>query len=299
MKGILLYKVNQFELNETHYETHRFIEEAEKMGIEIEVLSPARFEIFVNQDEAYSIFLDGKPLERPDFVIPRMGSGTTYFALALIRQFERLNIPCINGSIAIEMVKDKLYSQQVLAYKKLPVPKTMLMKFPVDIDLIKEQFGFPLVVKTLSGSLGRGVFMLDNQRQMEDWIRIVELANVNMNIIVQEMIADSKGRDLRVFVVGGRVVGCMMRIAKEDDFRANYSAGGSVESYPITPIIEEIALKAADVLGLDVAGVDLLFDGDGFKICEVNSSPMFKGLESCSQVNIPHVIFNYLQKESS
>ncbi len=175
----------------------------------------------------------------------------------------------------------------------------MLMKFPVDIDLIKEQFAFPLVVKTLSGSLGRGVFMLDHQKQMEDWIRIVELANVNMNIIVQEMIADSKGRDLRVFVVGGRVVGCMMRIAKEDDFRANYSAGGSVESYPVTPIIEEIALKAADVLGLDVAGVDLLFDGDGFKICEVNSSPMFKGLESCSQVNIPRVIFEYLQKESS
>ena len=299
MKGIILYKVNQSELNETHYETHRFIEEAEKLGIELDVFSPARFEIVVNQDEAYSIFLDGKPLERPDFVIPRMGSGTTYFALALIRQFERLNIPCINGSIAIEMVKDKLYSQQVLAYKKLPVPKTMLMKFPVDIDLIKEQFVFPLVVKTISGSLGRGVFMLDHQKQMEDWIRIVELANVNMNIIVQEMIEDSKGRDLRVFVVGGRVVGCMMRKAKEDDFRANYSARGSVENYPISPLIETVALKAAEVLGLDVAGVDLLFDNERFKICEVNSSPMFKGLESCSEVNIPKIIFEYLKREKA
>ncbi|WZL82582.1 RimK family alpha-L-glutamate ligase [Vallitaleaceae bacterium 9-2] len=297
MKGIILYKVNQNELNETHYETHRFIEEAEKMGIEIDVISPARFEIVVNQDETNSIFLDGQPLKRPDFVIPRMGSGTTYFALALIRQFERLHIPCINGSTAIELVKDKLFSQQVLAYRKLPVPKTMLMKFPVDIALIEGQFGFPLVVKTLSGSLGRGVFMLDTRKQMEDWTRIVELANVNMNIIVQEMITDSKGKDLRVFVVGNRVVGCMIRRAKEDDFRANYSAGGTVESYPVSPLIERIALQAAKVLGLDVAGVDLLFDGDGFKICEVNSSPMFKGLESCSEVNIPQVIFEYLLKE--
>lgn len=295
MKGIILYKVSKHELNETHYETKRFIEEAEKFGIELDVLSPDRFEIFVNQEDENSIFLDNEPLDLPDFVIPRMGSGTTYFGLALIRQFERLNIPCINSSTGIELVKDKLYSQQILSHKKLPIPKTMLMKFPVNVSFICEHYEFPLVVKTLSGSLGRGVFMIENRKQLEDLTRITELANSNFNIIIQEMVKDSKGKDLRVFVVGGRVVGCMMRIAKEDDFRANYSAGGTVESYPLSPTIEWIALEATKVLGLDIAGVDLLFDGDHFKICEVNSSPMFKGLESCTDVNIPQVIFEYIK----
>lgn len=299
MKGILLYKVKESELNSTYYETNRFIEEATHMGIELKVMSPDQFELFVNREDESSIFVDGEPLDLPDFVIARMGSGTTYFALALLRQFERLNIPCINSSLGIEIVKDKLYSQQILAHNKMAVPKTMLMKFPVDVDFITEKFSYPLVVKTLSGSLGKGVFMMENRKQLEDLSRIIEIANSNLSIIIQEMVMDSKGRDLRVFVVGGRVVGCMLRKAKENDFRANYSAGGSVESYPISPAIEWIAIEATKILGLDISGVDLLFDGDGFKICEVNSSPMFKGLESCTDVNIPKIIFEYIHTMSN
>lgn len=294
MRGILIYKVKESELNETYYETNRFIEEAKSMGIDLQVLSPQQFELFVNKDDECSIFVDGEPIEMPDFVIPRLGSGTSYFALALIRQFERLNIPCINSSLGIEVVKDKLFSQQILAHKKLPVPKTMLMKFPVDIDFVTRKFGYPLVMKTLSGSLGKGVFLMENRKQLEDFSRMIELANANLNIIVQEMVEDSRGRDLRVFVVGGRVVGCMQRTAKANDFRANFSAGGTVEPYEITPAIEWIALEASKTLGLDIAGVDLLFDHDSFKICEVNSSPMFKGLESCLDINVPRVIFEYI-----
>ncbi|WP_113671810.1 ATP-grasp domain-containing protein [Vallitalea guaymasensis] len=297
MKGILLYKVKESELNNTHYETRRFLEEAANLCIDLDVMSPDQFELFVNKEDECSIYVDGEPLDLPDFVIPRMGSGTTYFALALIRQFERMNIPCINSSVGIETVKDKLFSQQILAQKKMPVPKTMLMKFPVDVDFVTKQFEYPLVVKTLSGSLGKGVFLMENRKQLEDLSRMIEIANPNMNIIIQEMIKDSKGKDLRVFVVGGRVVGCMLRKAKKNDFRANYSAGGTVESYPLSPIIEWIALEASKILGLDIAGVDLLFDGESFKICEVNSSPMFKGLESCTDVNIPKVIFKYAYDE--
>lgn len=295
MRGILLYKVKKSELNETHYETKRFIEEAEKLSIDLDILSPDQFELFVNKDDECSIFVDGEPLELPDFVLPRLGSGTSYFALALIRQFERLNIPCINSSLGIEVVKDKLYSQQILAQKKIAVPKTMLMKFPVDVEFISKKFNYPLIIKTLSGSLGKGVFLMENRKQLEDLTRIIELANPKMNVIVQEMIEDSHGKDLRVFVVGRRVVGCMLRKAKENDFRANYSAGGTVEKFPLTPSIEWIALEASNIFGLDIAGVDLLFDGDSYKICEVNSSPMFKGLESCTNVNIPQVIFEYIQ----
>ncbi len=295
MKGIILYKVNQQELNETYYETNRFIEEAASMGIELNVYRPDQFEIMVDKDNEKSILLDGQQLEMPDFVLPRMGSGTNYFALALIRQFERLNIPCMNSSRSIEVVKDKLFAQQLMIQNRLPAPKTLLMKFPVDIGFIEKHFSYPLIMKTLSGSLGRGVFMMETHKQLEDFSRMLEIANNSLNIIVQEMVEDSKGRDLRVFVVGGRVVGCMLRQAKDNDFRANFSAGGSVESYPLTPAIEWIALEAARNLGLDVAGVDLLFDGDHFKICEVNSSPMFKGFESCTDVNIPRTIFEYIK----
>lgn len=295
MKGILLYKVKESDLNDTHYETKRFIEEAEEMGIDLKVLSPSQFEIFVNEDESSSIYLDGEPLELPDFVIPRMGSGTTYFGLALIRQFEHLNVPCINSSVGIETVKDKLFSHQVLAQNKLPVPKTMLMKIPVDVDFVSDHFEFPLIIKTLSGSLGKGVFMVENRKQLMDLSRMLEVANPNLNIIVQQMITDSKGRDLRVFVIGNHVAGCMLRMAKDDDFRANFSAGGAVEEFALTPEIERISLEASRHLGLDIAGVDLLFDGESYKVCEVNSAPMFKGMESCTGLNIPRIIFEFLK----
>jgi gamma-F420-2:alpha-L-glutamate ligase len=295
MKGWIIYKVSKEELNETHYEVNRFIEEAVKMNIDIEVYCPDQIDIIVTREDEKSIYVNGAITDLPDFVLPRMGSGTTYFALALIRHIERLGIPCINTSLSIETVKDKLFSHQILAQRNLPVPKTMLLKFPVEIPLIKRLFSFPIIIKTLSGSLGKGVFMADSEEAFTNITRIIEIANPQLNIILQEMMTDSRGRDLRVFVVGGRIIGCMHRQAGDNDFRANYSAGGSVTPYALTPAIEWLALEATKVLGLDISGVDLLFDGDHFKICEVNSSPMFKGMESCVNVNVPHEIYEYIK----
>ncbi len=295
MKGWLIYKVKRDELEESHYETNRFIEEAKIKGIELDVYSPEEIEIIVTQDNSKSIFINGKPAELPQFVIPRMGSGTTYFALAIIRHLERLGVPCINSSNSIETVKDKLFAHQLLISKNLPVPKTMLMKFPLNRELIQDQFDMPIVIKTLSGSLGRGVFLAESRKQFDDLVRIIEVTNPNVNIILQEMVESSRGRDLRVFVVGGRVIGCMVRKSSSEDFRANFSAGGTVEPYKLTPEIEWLALEASKILGLDIAGVDLLFNNEGFCICEVNSSPMFKGMESSQEINIPQAIFDYVQ----
>ncbi|NLM96010.1 MAG: RimK family alpha-L-glutamate ligase [Halanaerobiaceae bacterium] len=295
MRGWIIYKVKESELTEEHYETRRFLEEAEKAGIEISVYRPEQIDIIVTSEGRQSIFVDDKEAALPDFVLPRMGAGTSYFALAVIRHLERQGVFSVNSSVSIETVRDKLYTHQILAESKLPVPKTMLLKFPVDYEHIKKHMGFPMIIKTLSGSLGRGVFLAENMTMFENIARIVEIANPNMNIILQEMIMTSYGKDLRIFVVGGRVVGSMLREARDSDYRANYSAGGRVSYFELTEEIEWLALEATRILGLDVAGVDLLFHKEGFMVCEVNSSPMFRGMESCNDVNIPQEIYKYIK----
>lgn len=295
MKGWVLYKQTESEIKPEMYEINRIVEEAKSIGIDLQVLSPDQIDLIVTREDRKSILVDGKVTELPEFVLPRMGASTTYFALAVIRHLERLGVACYNTSESIEIVKDKLFSQQILAEKNLPVPKTMLVKFPIDVDLVENLLGFPVVIKTLSGSQGKGVFLSENRKSFVDLMHLIEATNSTFNIILQEFIADSYGRDLRVFTIGGRAVACMERKASEEGFKANFSSGGSVNSFEITPEIAWLATEASRILNLDIAGVDLLFDGEHFKICEVNSSPGFQGLESCCDVNIPKEIFNYLK----
>ena len=291
----MIYKIKAADLDASYYEASRFLEGAEAMGITLEIYAPDEIEIVVTGDSAASIYINGEPAVLPDFVLPRMGSGTTYFALAIIRHLERLGVPCINTSESIEKVKDKLFSHQLLVANNLPVPKTMLLKFPVNMKMIERNYTFPVVIKTLSGSLGRGVFLAETRKQFMDLARMIEVTSPGTNIILQEMVESSRGMDLRVFVVGGRVIGCMKRTSgNTEDFRANFSNGGSVEYYELTRDIEWLALEATKTLGLDIAGVDLLFDVDGFKVCEVNSSPMFKGMEMCVDVDVAKEIFDYV-----
>lgn len=290
----MIYKVGADQLDDRFYEANRFISTALDLDIELQVYAPDQIEIVVTNGGESSVFIDGHPALLPDFVLHRIGAGTTYFALSIIRHMERLGVWCINSADSIEKVKDKMYAHQLLAANHLPVPRTMLLKFPTNLELIEQIFTFPVVVKTISGSLGKGVFLAETKKQFMDLARMIEITSPKANVILQEMITPSKGTDLRVFVVGGRVIGCMKRTAAGDDFRANYSNGGTVENYPLSEDIEWLALESAKTLGLDIAGVDLLFDHHGYKICEVNGSPMFKGMESCNQVDIPKEIFHYI-----
>ncbi|NLP44572.1 MAG: RimK family alpha-L-glutamate ligase [Peptococcaceae bacterium] len=295
MRGWILYRMNESELKPESYEINRFLEVAPSENIELNVLKPERIDLIVTKEDRKSILVDGNPVALPDFVLPRMGAGTTYFTLAVIRHLERLGVPCFNSSTHIDMVKDKLFTQQVLAQKNFPVPKTMLVKSPIDIDLVEKYIGFPVVVKTLSGSQGKGVYLSDNKKSFKDLMQLIESTNPNFNIILQEFIKDSFGRDLRVFTIGGRAVACMERRSVDGEFKANYSAGGEVSEYGLTPEIEWLATEVSRVLGLEIAGVDLLFHGNHFKICEVNSSPGFEGLEKCCNVDIPKEIYRYLK----
>lgn len=294
MNAWIIYRKNRAEISPEFYEIDKFVKEGEKVGIKVEIFAPEDFDLVVTREDRKSIRVKGEVRNLPDFIMPRMGAGTTYFALAVIRHMERLGVPCFNSSTSIDTVKDKMFTLQILSEKNLPVPKTMLAKLPVDIELVEKQIGFPVIIKTISGSQGKGVFLSRNKKNFSDLLQLIEAANPDMSIIFQEFVEDSFGRDLRVFVVGGRPIACMKRTAPEDDFKANFSAGGTVESYPMTPEIEWLSMECVKILDLEIAGVDLLFDNGHFKVCEVNSSPGFKGLESCCENNIASEIYDFL-----
>ena len=277
------------------YETNRLVEEFKNYDVNIRVIDPNEIDIFVNKDNKSSILVNGESLPLPKFVFPRTGSGTTYFIKAVIRHFERMGVVVINGSEAIETVKDKLYTQQILAQLNLDIPKTLLLKHPIDVDFVEKHIGFPVIIKTISGSFGKGVFIADNKKQLSQLITMAEITNPRYDIIIQEFIKDSWGKDLRVFVVNNKVVGCMMRRATDDDFRANITRGGEGIPYEVNEQIEWLSSESSKALGLDIAGVDLLFDGDGYKICEVNSSPGFEGMEKYTKKNIAEEVVSFIR----
>ena len=291
MTGWILYKNDIVE----SWETQKLIEEFEKQEIKIRVVDPQVVDIFVDRDDRKSILVAGKARGLPDFVIPRTGSGTTYFIKAIIRHLERLGVVLINESASIDTVKDKLYTQQILGESNLPVPKTLLVRHPINVEFVERNIGFPIIVKTLSGSFGAGVFLAENKRQFLDLIKLAEITSKSYNIIVQEFIKESWGRDIRVFVLNQKVIGCMMRQATDGDFRANITRGGEGIPYQITEEIEWLGGESARLLHLDIAGVDLLFDNGGYKICEVNSSPGFEGMDKYTNTNIAEQIVNFVK----
>jgi len=277
------------------YETNRLIEEFQKQDIEIQLVDPNTVDIFVNKDNKKSILVNGEPSDLPKFVFPRTGSGTSYYIKAVIRHFERMDIPVINSSDAIDNVKDKLYTHQILAQSNLDIPKTMLLRYPIDIDFVEKNIGFPVIVKKISGSYGRGVFLCEDKKQLKQLVTMAELTKKSYDIIIQEFIKDTWGKDLRVFVVNDKVVGCMMRQATDDDFRANISRGGEGIPYEINEQIEWLSSESSKALNLDIAGVDLLFQNGGYKICEVNSNPGFEGMENFTKKNIAKEIVSFIK----
>jgi gamma-F420-2:alpha-L-glutamate ligase len=280
------------------FEIRRFMAEGREMGIDVKVFHPQQFDLLVSEEESDSILIDGKPVLLPDFLLPRTYVvDTGYFPLAILRQFERLGVPVYNTAACIERVADKLHSHQILAEKGLPTPTTMLAKFPVDIDLVEEHIGFPVVVKTLLGVNGSGVFLIENRDAFLDLMNLIGETNPNIQLIFQKFVAASKGRDLRVFIVNGKVIACMERRAAEGDFKANYSQGGSVHEFHIDEEAKAISIETANALDIQVAGIDLLFTDNGYTICEANTFPGFKGLETACSVNVPFEIFSAMQAE--
>lgn len=277
------------------YETAKLLSNFIAAGISAEVRQFSNFDIVINQPIRYN----GEDFLMPNLILVRLGAGITSVELAVIRYFELNNIPCVNSSSSINIVQNKFYTSQILSNANIAVPTTMLVHFPITNNLIATQVGFPCVIKVLVGSFGEGVYLCHSNDEYHKLIEFLKNLDNDKKLLVQEYLGDCPGEDLRVFVVGNKVLGAMKRTAPDGDFRANITIGGTGEYYPVTSEIEEIALATATALGLEIAGIDLLFDKRGFRVCEANSNPGFNGFDHYCNTDIASNIVNYIIKRLS
>ena len=289
-----IWIIQQKASKQTRYETDRLLEAG---GGDCEVVLHPNIDIIVSREGRRSIRVRNRLVDIPDVMIPRTGSGTGYFGFAILRHLERLGVHTVNPSYAIEATKDKLYAHQIFAQNHIPTPKTMLVKHPVNATLVDKEIGWPAIVKIMAGSYGKGVYQVTSKSRFVDFIEFAHGIKTDEAIIVQEYIDTHPGEDLRVFVVGDRVLGAMKRSAKDGSFKANITRGGVGENYPLTPEIEDIVLRVARSLDLEIAGVDLLFGHDGFLVCEANSAPGFEGFERATGIDVAAEIIKYARSK--
>ena len=287
-------KIALLSRNRKLYSSRRIIEAAESHGHEVIVLDVLRAYMNVASHKP-SIHYRGQPIEGVDAVIPRIGASVTNYGAAVLRQFEMMGVVSLNESVAITRSRDKLRSLQLLSRKGIGMPLTGYASKPDDIkDVIKMVGGAPCVIKLLQGTQGIGVVLAETQKAAESVIE--GFMGVKADILVQELIKEAGGSDIRCFVVGDKVVAAMKRQGAEGEFRSNLHRGGSSSLIKITPEERSTAVRAASIMGLNVAGVDLLRSNHGPVVMEVNSSPGLEGIEGATGKDIAGMIISNLEK---
>jgi len=277
------------------YSNQRIIEAAQKAGHEIEFANVGGCYIKVASNSSEIFYCEGKKMEKIDCVIPRIKPSMTFYSAAIVRQFELLSVRCLNGSDAITKSRDKLHTLQILSQHGLGVPTTSFANSSYATkDLIKLVGSAPLVIKLLEGTKGVGVVLSETNKAAESVINAFR--SLKADILVQHYIKESKGQDIRCYVIGDQVVASMERIAQEGEFRANMHLGATARAVEITPEERELAIKAAKIIGLEIAGVDMVRSSSGPKILEINSSPGLEGIEGATGIDIAGKMIEYLQK---
>ena len=277
------------------YSTRRLVEEARLREMDVAVINPMQFSLFVAEQDI-GILHQGQKFDY-DAVIPRIGHSITKHGVAVLRHLEQLDVWTANTSQGILQSRDKLHSSQILARNRIPTPRTAYVRDMKDIErAIDAVGGLPVVVKVTQGTQGQGVFLRHTPRETGNLVQ--GLLVTGKAVLIQEYIAESHGKDIRALVVGGKVVASMRRKARGREFRSNYHLNGTVEKVDISEEYAEVACRAARVLGLNVAGVDLLEGNDGPLVLEVNSSPGLEGIEKASGVNVAGAIIDYVVSES-
>lgn len=280
----------------TLYSTRRLVEAAQQRGHEIRVVDTLRCYMSIASHRP-AIHYRGDRLPEFDAVIPRIGQSVTFYGTAVLRQFEMMGTFPLNESVAVTRSRDKLRSLQLLSRKGVGLPVTGFANAPDDIgDLIEMVGGAPLVVKLLEGTQGIGVVLCETQKAAESVIEA--FMGLDVSIMVQEYIQEAGGADIRCFVVGDKVVAAIKRQAKAGEFRSNLHRGGSASVIKITPEERSTAVRAARIMGLNVAGVDLLRSNHGPLVMEVNSSPGLEGIETATGKDIAGMIIQFLEKHA-
>ena len=282
--------------NKDLYSTSRLEEAARQRGHDVHVINPLRCYMNITSHKP-SIHFKGEPLLGFDAVIPRIGASITFFGTAVVRQFEMMDVYTVNESVAISRSRDKLRSLQLLARKGIGLPVTgFAHATQYTQDLIELAGGAPLVIKLLEGTQGVGVVLAETNNAAESVIEAFR--GLKQNILVQEFIKEADAKDIRCFVIGKKVVAAMMRTGKEGDFRSNIHRGGRAEKVKITPEERSTAVRAAKIMGLNVAGVDILRSNHGPVVMEVNSSPGLEGIEKASDIDVAGQVIEFIEKNA-
>ncbi len=289
-------KIGILSRNRSLYSTRRLVEAGQERGHEMKVIDHLRCYMNIASHKP-AVHYKGEALEGFEAVIPRIGASVTFYGTAVVRQFEMMGVYSLNESVAITRSRDKLRSLQLLARRGIGLPVTGFAHSPDDTDdLLKLVGGAPVILKLLEGTQGKGVVLAENKKAAESVIDAFR--GLRANFLLQEFIAEAGGADMRAFVIGDRVVAAMKRQAPEGEFRSNLHRGGSAELVRLTPEERLTAVRSAKIMGLNVAGVDIVRSNHGPVVLEVNSSPGLEGIETTTDKDVAGMIIQFLEKNA-
>jgi len=274
------------------YSTRRLKEAALERNYDVKVLNTLKFAIDLDQGHP-DLYFRQKQLSHYDAVLPRIGASITYYGTSVVRQFEEMGIFCANTANGITNSRDKLRSLQILSRHHIGIPRTTFVNDKKDvIPAIERVGGAPVVIKLIEGTQGIGVLLAESINAAESIIELLQ--SQKQDVLIQKFVAESKGKDIRAFVVGDRVVAAMRRVAQGQEFRSNVHRGGVAEAVDLPEAYRKTAVRSAQILGLRVAGVDMLESDAGPQVMEVNSSPGLEGIEKCTNLDIAGAIVEYI-----
>jgi ribosomal protein S6--L-glutamate ligase len=274
------------------YSTRRLKEAALERGYNVKVLDTLKFAIDLEQGRPHLYFRQ-KLLSDYDAVLPRIGASITYYGTSVVRQFEEMGVFCANTSNGITNSRDKLRSLQILSRHRIGIPKTTFVNDKKDVlPAIERVGGAPVVIKLIEGTQGIGVLLAESLKAAESIIELLQ--SQKQDVLIQKFVAESKGKDIRAFVVGDRVVAAMRRVAQGQEFRSNVHRGGIAEPVELSEEYQDTAVRSAQILGLRIAGVDMLESATGPQVMEVNSSPGLEGIETCTNLDIAGAVVEYI-----
>jgi ribosomal protein S6--L-glutamate ligase len=278
------------------YSTSRLVEASRARGHEVDVIDPISCVVVISRG-TQRMFSRGRELDGYDVVIPRIGASITDYGLAVLAYFERHGVPSCNSGASIAQSRDKLRALQLLSAHDVGIPRTAMAREPSAIrEAVDAVGGTPVIIKLLQGTQGVGVMIAHTAEGVQSTMDT--LWGLGQNIILQEFIAESRGQDIRALVVGGELVAAMRRTAKEGEFRSNLHRGGAGAHIEADERYVHAALEATRIMGLDVAGVDMLESNEGPRVIEVNSSPGLRGVESATGVDVAARIVAHAERLS-